>query len=100
MKVDEGPEGLMKGIVINPGGLTHYDIALRDALGDAKTQGVSAIEVHLSDTDEREEFRHISFVRKVCIGHVKGLGADGYRIGLLELMAHLERMRRNGSSKL
>ncbi len=63
------------GIVINPGGLTHTSVVLRDALS-----GVSlpVAEVHISDVMSREEFRHHSYVRDVAIVHVIGEGVDGY----------------------
>ncbi|UIN29254.1 type II 3-dehydroquinate dehydratase [Microbacterium binotii] len=63
------------GIVINPGGLTHTSVVLRDALS-----GVSlpVAEVHISDVTAREEFRHHSYVRDVAIVHVVGEGVQGY----------------------
>lgn len=63
------------GIVINPGGLTHTSVVLRDALS-----GVSlpVAEVHISNVYEREEFRHHSYVHDVAAVHVIGEGVDGY----------------------
>lgn len=63
------------GIVINPGGLTHTSVVLRDALA-----GVSlpVAEVHISDVYSREEFRHHSYVRDVAAVHVIGEGVAGY----------------------
>lgn len=63
------------GIVINPGGLTHTSVVLRDALS-----GVSlpVAEVHISNVYEREEFRHHSYVHDVAIVHVIGEGVTGY----------------------
>lgn len=63
------------GIVINPGGLTHTSVVLRDALS-----GVSlpVAEVHISDVMTREDFRHHSYVRDVAIVHVVGEGVQGY----------------------
>jgi len=63
------------GIVINPGAYTHTSIALLDAL---KAVGVPAVEVHISDPDQREEFRHVSYIRSACIATVKGHGLNGY----------------------
>ena len=63
------------GIVINPGAYTHTSIALLDAV---KSVGIPTVEVHISDPDEREEFRKVSYIRLACIATVKGKGFDGY----------------------
>ncbi len=67
--------GNTDGIVINPGAYTHTSIALLDAV---KTVGIPTVEVHISDPDEREEFRRTSYIRAACIATVKGKGFDGY----------------------
>ena len=71
--------GHADGLILNPGAWTHYSYAIRDALEIA---GLPAVEVHLSDVDEREEWRRLSVIRDLCIGTVQGKGADGYREAL------------------
>lgn len=69
----------LDGIVINPGAYTHTSIAIMDAL---KGVSVKAIEVHISNIHQREEFRHISYPAKACIGQICGLGVDGYKLAI------------------
>lgn len=79
-------DGLADGILMNPGAWTHYAWAIRDALEIAD---LPTVEVHLSDTSQREEWRHASVVRDLCIATVQGKGPDGYREALTLLRDHL-----------
>ena len=72
------------GIVINPGGLTHTSIVLRDALSGV---ALPVAEVHISDVRTRESFRHHSYVADVAVVHVIGEGVDGYATAVRRLIA-------------
>ena len=63
------------GIIINPAAYTHTSVALLDAV---KAVGIPTVEVHVSDPDGREEFRHTSYIRAACIATIKGHGLPGY----------------------
>jgi len=77
----------VQGILINPAGLTHTSVSLRDALAGI---GLPTVEVHLSNPVSREEYRHLSFVAPVAVGTVAGFGKNSYLFGLRGLVARLK----------
>ena len=74
--------GKADGIVINPAAYTHTSVAILDAL---KAVALPAVEVHLSDINEREPFRRVSYPAMACVAQVKGLGFAGYEQAILLL---------------
>ena len=74
--------GKIDGIVINPAAYTHTSVAILDAL---KAVGIPAVEVHISDPMEREEFRHISYAGLYCEKTIRGHGIQGYGEAMMYL---------------
>ncbi len=82
----EEASGRVGGVLINPAGLTHTSVSLRDALLGI---GLPAVEIHLSNPASRERFRHRSLVAGATMGTVAGFGKNSYLLGLRALVAHL-----------
>jgi 3-dehydroquinate dehydratase-2 len=78
-KITELAEADIYGLIINPGGLTHTSVALRDAIAGSN---IPTIEVHISNIQKREDFRKNSVTSGACIGTVTGLGLKGYLLAL------------------
>jgi 3-dehydroquinate dehydratase-2 len=84
--VQSAPKDNVRFLILNPGGLTHTSVALRDALLAIK---LPFIEVHLSNTAAREDFRHRSYFADVAVGSIVGLGALGYEFAIRAAAARL-----------
>ena len=74
--------GVFDGIVINPAAYTHTSIAILDAL---RAVGLPAVEVHISDISQREDFRQVSYAGMACCKTIAGHGIEGYREAILYL---------------
>lgn len=79
------------GVLLNPGGLTHTSVALRDAV---RAAGVPVVEVHVSNPSAREPFRHTSMIAGAALGVVQGFGPAGYDLALRGLVGWLSREAR------
>jgi 3-dehydroquinate dehydratase-2 len=82
--------GRCAAIIVNPGALTHYSWALHDALA---TFSGPIVELHLSNPNAREPWRHTSVVAPVATGSIMGFGGDGYRLAVEAVAAGLDRRR-------
>lgn len=79
--------GTADGIVINPAAYTHTSVAILDAL---KAVNLPAVEVHISDVSQREDFRQVSYASMACVQTYMGLGLEGYRKAILFLKDYLQ----------
>jgi 3-dehydroquinate dehydratase-2 len=81
-----GLADMADAVILNPGAWTHYSWAIHDAL---ELTRLPAVEVHLSDVDEREEWRSKSVIGELCVARIAGKGKDGYREALSRLAEEL-----------
>jgi len=88
-KIQEASEKY-NGIVINPGALSHYSYAIRDAIEACQKP---VVEVHLTNIYKREEFRGISVISPVCSGSISGLGKYGYVLAVQAIAHRLKRKK-------
>lgn len=72
-----------QGLIINPAAYTHTSVAIRDAIS---ASGLKTVEIHLSNTHAREEFRHTSLTAPVCMAQIQGFGPAGYQLALKGLL--------------
>ncbi|KAF1047231.1 MAG: 3-dehydroquinate dehydratase [Herbaspirillum frisingense] len=78
-RIQQARQEGVDAIVINPGGLTHTSVALRDALAGV---AIPFVEVHISNIHQREEFRHFSYLSGIARAVMCGFGVDGYRLAI------------------
>jgi 3-dehydroquinate dehydratase II len=84
-------------ILLNPGAWTHYAWAIRDALEIA---ALPAVEIHLSDVQQREPWRRVSVIGDLCFATISGRGADGYRDALVAVRERLRDPHGQGRAEL
>lgn len=80
------------GIVINPAAYTHTSVAILDAL---KAVAIPTVEVHISNVDEREDFRKVSYISPIALKTIKGLGFNGYLVAIDILKSYIEEIEKD-----
>jgi len=78
------------GIIINPAALTHYSVAIRDAI---KAVNLPTVEIHMTNTAAREEFRHKSLISDIVAGTITGFGPFSYHLGLIAMIQILNEIK-------
>lgn len=87
-RIHQARQDGVDGLIINPGGLTHTSVSLRDALSGV---AIPTVEIHLSNIHSREEFRHRSFIAPIAVGQICGFGSEGYLLALKGLLVRLKK---------
>lgn len=82
--------GQADGLIVNPGGLTHSSVSLRDALA---ASALPVVEVHLTNLARREDFRRVSLVGGVALGTIAGFGPAGYLLAVRALWHYFQAVR-------
>ncbi len=85
-RINSAADAGFEGIVLNAGAYTHTSIAILDAI---KASGLPVVEVHLSNPEARERFRHRSRIASACVAKVSGFGGESYVLGTLGLIDYL-----------
>ena len=86
--IDKIQQTTCDGLIINAGGFTHTSVAIRDAISSV---GIPTVEVHMTNIQAREEFRHTSLISGVSIGQVVGFKEKSYEYALLGLIDYLKK---------
>ena len=85
-RIQQAAKEGIEAVIINPGAYTHYSYAIHDAL---KAVRIPAVEVHMSDIQKREEFRHLSVTAPACIAQIRGHGFESYTMAI-DMLSKLE----------
>lgn len=88
INVIQDADGKFDGLILNAGGYTHTSVAIRDAIAGVE---IPVIEVHMSNTAAREEFRHNSLIAAVCVGSITGFGKYSYFLAVDAMKNHLQK---------
>jgi len=87
-RIHQARQDGVDGLIINPGGLTHTSVSLRDAISGV---AIPTVEIHLSNVHSREEFRHRSYIAPIAVGQICGFGSEGYLLALKGLLVRLKK---------